>query len=138
MKLLPRYLRGKSYRANRRGGLSLIELVVSTSTASILVIGLTSTMFVALGALPTTATGPQTTLQAGKIADQIVAELETALYITNLSATSVGFTVPDRNGDGLAESICYDWSGTAGTPPVGIERIACRPARGAPFTHCNP
>jgi hypothetical protein len=44
-------------------------------------------------------------------ADQIAADLKMALSITEQTPTAVTFTVPDRSGDGVTETIRYAWAG---------------------------
>ena len=48
--------------------------------------------------------------------DQLVEELRYALSISERTATSLEFTVADRNGDNLQEVIRYVWNGSAGDP----------------------
>jgi hypothetical protein len=43
-------------------------------------------------------------------------DLEFALAFSEQTATAMTFTVPDRDGDLLAETIRYAWSGTPGDP----------------------
>jgi hypothetical protein len=42
--------------------------------------------------------------------------LKVALSITQQTATTLTFTVPDRNGDNVAETISYSWDGVSGHP----------------------
>ncbi len=50
------------------------------------------------------------------IAEQIISDLRSAVSIAANSASAIEFTVPDRNGDGLDDTIRYEWSGVAGAP----------------------
>jgi hypothetical protein len=43
-------------------------------------------------------------------------ELQCATGFTSRSGRAVEFTIPDRTGDTLAETVRYEWSGTAGSP----------------------
>ena len=50
--------------------------------------------------------------------DEMTADLRLALSVTEATTTAVTFTVPDRTGDDVAETIRYTWSGTAGDPVI--------------------
>jgi hypothetical protein len=54
--------------------------------------------------------------QASEALSRMNAELSVAASISSFSPNSIAFTVPDRDGDGLPESIAYSWSGVAGAP----------------------
>jgi prepilin-type N-terminal cleavage/methylation domain-containing protein len=97
-------------------GYTLMELVVGMALASILLLGMASTAFVASHAMPNSEQDPEASIKAGQIMDQIAEELGSALSVTQLTATSVTFTVAARNGDPIPERICYSWSGTPGGP----------------------
>jgi len=43
-------------------------------------------------------------------------DIECAIQVFDVTSTSVGVVVPDRNGDGEDDSIKYSWSGNAGDP----------------------
>jgi prepilin-type N-terminal cleavage/methylation domain-containing protein len=99
-----------------KAGYTLVELVVGMALACILLMGMGSTVFVASHAVPNPEQDPQASIAAGKIVDQLAEELGSALSVTQLTATSVAFTVAARNGDPIPERICYAWSGTPGGP----------------------
>ncbi|MGN6545527.1 MAG: hypothetical protein ACTHK7_10805 [Aureliella sp.] len=92
----------------------LAELVIAIAVSSILLLGIQSALSIALRGVPDPKSGAASTLQANRIVDQLTTELETAIYISERSATSIGFTIPDRNGDGNAERVRYAWTGTPG------------------------
>jgi hypothetical protein len=46
----------------------------------------------------------------------MAAELQYATAINQRSATLIEFTVPDRSGDGVPETIRYEWSGVPAIP----------------------
>ncbi len=56
------------------------------------------------------------TVSGRQALDEITADLRLATAVTEATATAVTFTVPDRTGDDVAETIRYAWSGTAGDP----------------------
>ena len=100
----------------RKAGFTLIELVVCTVIASTLMIGIGSTMLVSVRALPQADSASSATLKASPIVDQLAMELQNAVTINSRSATMVDFTVADRDGDEVVETLRWEWSGTAGDP----------------------
>ena len=101
-------------RIRGREAFTLIEMVMSLLVVSILLVGIGSTMLLASRAVPN-AKGPAARLYlAQQATDQMLAELHQAMHITERTARSITFTVPDRNADGRPEVIRYSWSGTAG------------------------
>ena len=100
----------------RRGGYSLIELVLSLSVTSLLVAGISAAMVVASRSQEH-ASGPVRSLrQAGLATRQLADELGTALSITQPGTKAITFSTPDRNGDGSPETVRYEWSGVDGDP----------------------
>ena len=99
-----------------RTGYTLVELIVGMAVSSILLLSMGSTVFLAMRAIPNPQKDPQASILAGQIVDQITEELETALSVTQLTATTIAFTVPARGSDTIPERICYSWSGTHGGP----------------------
>jgi type II secretory pathway pseudopilin PulG len=97
-----------------RRGFTLVEEVLALGIMSILMTGLASAIIIASHALPNTDSRAQAVVKAAEAVDQITEELCSALWIRARTATSVEFTIPDRNSDGLPERIRYAWSGTAG------------------------
>jgi Tfp pilus assembly protein PilW len=98
-------------RANRRRALSLIELVVSMTAASMLLAGTTSTIYVVVRASDPKYAPSVALLDGSRCAADLVADLGYALSITAATSTSVTATVPDRNADGSPETIRYAWAG---------------------------
>jgi len=88
--------------------------VIAIAISAILLLGIQSSLSISLKGVPDPKSSSASVLQANRIADQLTTELETAVYVTERSATTIGFTVPDRNGDGNAERIRYQWTGSAG------------------------
>ncbi len=106
----------RSDRRRSRPGLSLVEMAVAIAVVSVLLVAIGSVVVVAAKALPT-ARGPgEANLSAGAALDSISAELRMARTITESTATSVAFTVADRDNDGHDETIRYAWAGVAGNP----------------------
>ncbi|HUU96713.1 MAG TPA: prepilin-type N-terminal cleavage/methylation domain-containing protein [Phycisphaerae bacterium] len=98
----------------RRRGFTLAELVASMAVMSILMVGLGSAILIASHALPDDKRPATRIVESAAAVSQLVEELRSAIWIRERTATSVEFSVPDRDGDGNAERIRYAWSGTAG------------------------
>lgn len=114
----------------RRDGQTLIELVVSMTLATVLMIGLGSCLYIASSAFDGSTAAVKGSRAAEVQADMMI-NLNEAKSITSRSADSITFTVPDRNNDGSDETLTYAWSGlpTAeltyarnGSPPVTLLR----------------
>jgi len=104
-------------RQARRGGYTLLELIVSSSVGAILVAGLSGGLYIASQSFDgNSAVIDQATAQ--EIVGQMMRDLNQAIRFTVRTNTAVQFTVPDRTGDGLPEEIAYAWGGTAGTPLI--------------------
>lgn len=97
-------------------GFTLVELVISMAVATILLAGLTSAVMLAAQALPGKERLADKLLQEARVLDQLVGELQSALFFAERATQAITFTVADRNGDGSPERIRYAWSGAAGDP----------------------
>src|SRR5205809_2173009 len=94
---------------------TMLELIVATIASTFLLAGLGSVMFIARQ----TAYAPTAAAKRAKAADivnLISDELRYATIITQQTPQILEFIVADRNNDGTAEKIHYEWSGTAGDP----------------------
>ena len=99
-------------------GFTLLELVVSVAVASVLVVGLSASVVLAMRA-GDSSVGPFSSSHSGAQAVlDLTRDLQDAISVNDTSCTakSVAFTVPDRTGDGIDETISYSWSGTSGDP----------------------
>ena len=83
---------------------------------SIVLIAIGSAVVVASRAIPSTASASDTAVATARMAESIAADLGSAVYLTERTASAVTFTLADRNSDGLPEVMRYAWSGTAGDP----------------------
>jgi hypothetical protein len=99
-----------------RAGYTLMELIVSALVSSILMAGLGSTIYIATRAGDPDVGSLRDCQESSAAAFDITAELQFAQSFTERTATSVKFTVADRNGDTNPETIRYAWSGTPGDP----------------------
>lgn len=101
----------------RRGGMTLVEMMVSLALLTIILGGSASLVMVAGKALGTAASNDGGDAAAARAAaSQIVDDLKVATAVTEQTARAVTMTVPDRTGDGAAETIRYAWGGTPGDP----------------------
>ncbi len=94
---------------------TMLELMVAMVASTFLMAGLGSVMFIArqVAYSPTAA---ERRAKTGDVINQISDELRYATVITQQTSQILEFVVADRNNDGTAEKIRYDWSGAAGEP----------------------
>ncbi len=98
-----------------RRGSTLIEMVASVAATSILLAGMGSVVMVAARSIDEDAL-PMRQMEASLSLQEILADLEYAVSFNERTATTVEFTVADRNADTAAETIRYTWSGAPGDP----------------------
>lgn len=103
--------RSSSRRASR--GYTLVELVVASTLMILLFAGLQSAVLLAAKAIPNDAIAADLAAQ-GAAFDRIAEDLFYAKKITRATATELAFTVADRDGDAVDDTIQYTWSGVAG------------------------
>lgn len=111
--------RGKATSpARRRRGFTLVEALISMAILAIVLVGAQSAVMIAAKSVPSptdaVALNAGATSALGRMADDI----GVAKAFTVRDATDVEFTVPDRTGDGAADTLRYTWSGTPGDPLV--------------------
>lgn len=100
----------------RTPGLTLIELLITMAISTIIMLAIGSSMLLATRALPDAHSPANAVITAGEIAEQLTTELQYAVTFTERTATAVEFSVADRGGDDVPETIRYEWSGTPGDP----------------------
>jgi len=100
----------------RHRGFTVVEMVLSMAVMTVLLGGIASALVIAGRAVPGTATPVSLTVAGYYAAERLARELYAAQTITARSATSITFTVADRNADSNPETIQYSWSGVAGDP----------------------
>ena len=101
-----------------RSGFTLLEVVVALSIISVLLASLGSVVVLASRAIPSTASAAGTGAASAAALDQMVSELKFATGVVAKTSTAIEFKVPDRTGDGNADTIRYEWGGIAGGPLV--------------------
>lgn len=103
-------------QSESRAGFTLMEMIVASASASVLIAGLASSIFVASRAFDDSDGTITRNLDASFVADEILTDLQLATSYTERSVNAVEIKVPDRDGDGNHETIRYAWSGTTGDP----------------------
>ncbi|UCD74311.1 MAG: prepilin-type N-terminal cleavage/methylation domain-containing protein [Phycisphaerales bacterium] len=106
----------RSIRRERRGGFTLVEMIISLVIVSIIMVGMGGALLMSSQALPGEDSRTDRITAAADVAEQIASELTYAISVTELTSTAVTFTVADRDSDSNPETIRYAWSGTAGDP----------------------
>jgi hypothetical protein len=85
--------------------------------SAFLLMGMGSVMFIARQVAYTPSDASQRS-KAADVVNQICEELRYATIVLQQTPQILEFVVADRNSDGTAERIRYQWSGTAGAPLV--------------------
>jgi hypothetical protein len=101
-------------RANpRRGAYSLLELVICLVILAIIFAAVESAVRVTARVIPDGRSMPSATALGAQALDAITQDLTfaTAVNPARMSAGDLEVTVPDRNGDGTAETVRYRWAG---------------------------
>lgn len=101
----------------RRSGFTLLEVAAGLIASAFLVAGLGGSLYLATQANRTDL-GPFRNSSAAAFAlDEVTRELSYATKVRSVTpGRNIEVEVPDRTGDGLAEVVRYQWSGTAGAP----------------------
>ena len=108
-------VRGLNDQTTRRGGYSLIELVIGLAASVVLMGGMASAVAVSTRSLSLADTGSGARAISTDVQRDFLADLQRATGFTERTASAVTFTVPDRTGDGRPEKLRYAWAG-AGSP----------------------
>lgn len=103
------------HRSHVPAGHTLVELVVAMTASTLLLAGLGSVMMIARQVAYTPSAASRRTETAG-VVNQIADELRYATLIIQQTPQTLEFVVADRDADGAAEKIRYEWSGTPGDP----------------------
>jgi prepilin-type N-terminal cleavage/methylation domain-containing protein len=103
---------------SRRCGFTLIELLLSAAILAVLSVAMGSAVLIASRAIGHRGadSSASRSVAASDALENLRAEIRTATSFTERRAAAVTFTVPDRDGDGIDETIRYAWSGVAGAP----------------------
>lgn len=96
-------------------GFSLLEIVISLTIMSVLVVAMGSALLVATRGMPDSDSPLAENISSARVIDQIAGELQYAFTVVSASTTGIAFIV-ERNGAPV--TINYSWSETAGDPLV--------------------
>lgn len=107
------HLRWRRYAA---GGSTLIELVIASACATMLLAGLASSIFISSRAFDEHGAETAKTRAARSVVNEILADMQYAIRFSERTGNAVAFTIPDRDGDMVPESVRYAWSGIVGAP----------------------
>ena len=108
-----------SARSPRRAGsraFTLLELVIAISIMSMLSMAAMGMMMFSARQTATAAEIDQKSFNARDIIDEVMVDIAFALNFTERRSDAISFTVPDRTGDGIPESIRYAWVHDAPDP----------------------
>jgi len=106
----------KSLRQTRPPlGHTLVELVTAMVSGTILLSGLAAVMMIA-SQVAYTPSASTKRLEAAKAVQELGDDARYATYLVARSPNAIEFVVTDRDGDGAAERIRYEWSGVPGAP----------------------
>lgn len=101
----------------RRRGFTLFELIASLAAASVLMIGLSSSLYIAVQAVDVSDSPSAAVLEGQAVLVDMHADLQYALTASETAANAITVTIPDRDdADTSPETIRYAWSGTVGDP----------------------
>ena len=101
-----------------RQGFSLFELITAVAASGVLVVGMSSTLFITMRAVDPATTPAADTLTGLNILSEISGELQFTQAVIANNTTSFVVAVPDRDGDTLPESISYFWPVVPGSPLI--------------------
>lgn len=107
-------LNPKSKIQNPKYGYTLVEMSVALVATALLTVAMISSMVLSTRGLEVVAGAADHTQSAESLAD-FMSECRLATNIVS-TATGITLTVPDRTGDGSADTIAYTWSGSPGNP----------------------
>ena len=97
-------------------GFSLVEMVAALAIVAVLITAIASAAMMVRQAIPRPNDPLLAAMDASDALDAAAADVLSALYVLDRSATGLTLVVPDRTGDGEPDSIRYAWSGTPGDP----------------------
>ncbi|MDH3583121.1 MAG: prepilin-type N-terminal cleavage/methylation domain-containing protein, partial [Phycisphaerae bacterium] len=97
-----------------RSGFSMVELMTALVVMTILLGAITSILLLASRAAGQVDAPTARATKAAEAIGALSADLNLALVFVYTGTQAVEFTVPDRDGDGEAELIRYEWSDAGG------------------------
>ncbi len=98
-----------------RRAFTLVEVVAAMGVMAILLVGMAGALTISTTAADAGRDRSSQAVRAAAAADTVLADVNEATAITARSKSEVDLTVPDRDGDSMAETIRYRW-GAVGSP----------------------
>lgn len=108
-------------RRRKPVGYTLIELIAASASATVLLVGLSSALFVSSQALNADDGVLIARTESNGRLRRLLDDVSQALEFKTRTATKLEFTVPDITGDDQVDTLVYEWSGVAGDP-LTVER----------------
>ena len=103
--------------SRKHRGFTLFELIASMAAASVLMVGLSSALYIAVQGVDVSDSPSAAVLDGQAVIVDMQADLQYALTITEQTLTAITVTIPDRDDpDTAPETIRYAWGGNAGDP----------------------
>jgi type II secretory pathway component PulJ len=106
--------RAAACRPGRSAGHTLLELVFGLAVVTTLMGAMVASIAMTSRSIEGSSRQTRQALTAAGALEELNADLAAAVEITERTATSVAFVVPDRDGDGFDEAIRYEWTGPEG------------------------
>jgi hypothetical protein len=100
----------------RRPAYTLLELMVALGSASVLMVGLSSALFIAAQGLDLDQGASASRGRADAVVGRMLADARAATRYRSVAPTAIEFDVADRTGDGAADRLRYEWNGVVGGP----------------------
>ena len=94
-----------------RPGYTLIELVLAMAITGILLTGMSASIVIASRAISEGYDVVGLALRTSDSLGELNSDLSTAEDFLDRTSSAVTFTVPDRDGDGVSETMKYWWTG---------------------------
>jgi prepilin-type N-terminal cleavage/methylation domain-containing protein len=102
--------------SGRRRGFTLIEMVVGSSVMVVVMLAIGGTIHLMTRGVASLEASAQLNADAALVTARVRRELGSAFGFTELTSKRVTFLHPDVTGDGLDDTITYDWAGATGAP----------------------
>ena len=114
---------GLNSQSEQRSGFSLAEVVIGSGVLAMFMLAMPLAIRIAGRAVPDGQNTASAAMYASRAIELLTSDVTFATSITSKSSTSLAFTVPDRNGDGVPEAIQYSWTPpAAGQPAASLVR----------------
>ncbi len=100
----------------KNSAFTLVELLATMTSASLLVLGMTSTIYIALQASDASTNPAKQTCDGINAISQLEYDLTYAKDVLSGTATNLEISVADRDGDLVDDRITYNWREASGQP----------------------